>query len=296
MSWDDFQTEANYELQTQKSWRSCQGDGKYESQTEIWTLVFPHEANYESQTQIMERVTIVGKSRVGRSLIAAMAGSRISAIVSARSARFPRIESEVLIIATKDDKIAEVARTAVQVCGDQLKIVVHLAGSQPSTILPVRDGVVRLTLHPIQTFPKASPELFEGITWMASSEDAAAIKWARKFVKELGGKRVIVLPSEALPLYHAMTVFSSNFVTLLGGAIEEMSEALGQNPKKMKAAIRPLMEQAMKNVLAKPAKDVLTGPIKRGDVKTIRMHQKALKALDLKLRKVYDAFLGLSEL
>ena len=47
----------------------------------------------------------------------------------------------------------------------------------------------------------------------------------------------------------------------LNKLIEELSTAIGQDPKRMKSALRPLMEQALANVLAKPARDVLTGPI-----------------------------------
>src|SRR5665213_2700490 len=125
-----------------------------------------------------------------------------------------------------------------------------------------------------------------------ASGSSKAIYWARQFVTDLGGKGLIVLPAEALPLYHAMTVFSSNFITLLWAAIEEISEELGQNPKRIKAALRPLAETALKNALIEPANEVLTGPIKRKDFETIEKHQKALKALDPKLRAIYDGFLS----
>ena len=240
---------------------------------------------------MIEKITIIGRSKVGLSLAKAV-GARV---LAARQEKYPPMDSDVIIISTRDDRIAEVAKRVVQVATERLKVIVHVAGSIPPSVLPKRRGVLRLTLHPIQTFPKPSAESFTGIYWMACSEDAAAIRWARKFVKSLGGKEVIVLPAESLPLYHALTVFSANFVTLLGGAIEEMSKALGQNPKTMKAAVRPLMKRAMENVLSKPAKDVLTGPIQRGDVETIRKHQKALKALDPQLRKLYDAFLEFAE-
>jgi predicted short-subunit dehydrogenase-like oxidoreductase (DUF2520 family) len=99
------------------------------------------------------------------------------------------------------------------------------------------------------------------------------------------------LPAESIPLYHAMTVFAANFVTLLGGAIEEMIVELDENPKRMKAALRPLMERSLANVLANPASKVLTGPIARKDLGTIKAHLKALKTLDPNLAKVYSAFL-----
>ena len=242
----------------------------------------------------MQTIAIIGKSKVGGSLAKAIRTSgkyKLSAIVSARVAVYPKFDADVLIIAAKDDTIEEVARKALNAASDRLRLVVHLSGSRPSTILPVRGSTMRLTMHPIQTFPKPDASLFHGIHWMASSDDPLAIRWARQFVAGLGGKSVIMLPAEALPLYHAMTVFAANFLTLLGGAIEEISGALGQDPKKMKVALRPLMENSLKNMLAKPAKEALTGPIARKDFETIRKHQKALKTIDPKLKKIYDAFL-----
>ncbi len=236
-----------------------------------------------------DTITIIGKSKVGLSLAKAL-GARAGRVIAARRETYPAIDADILLIASRDDHVAEVAQKAVAVASNRLKLILQVAGSLPPSVLPERAGVSRLTLHPIQTFPKPSAASFDGIYWMACSEDPNAISWARKFVKSLGGRGVIVLPPESLPLYHALTVFSANFVTLLGGAIEEMSVALGQNPKMMKAAVQPLMEKVLRNVLTNQAKDVLTGPIKRGDLATIRKHQKALMSLDPKLRKLYDAF------
>ena len=145
----------------------------------------------------------------------------------------------------------------MKAAGNGLRLIVHLSGSRPSAILPTMPGVMRLTLHPIQTFPKPNADLLRNIYWMASS----------------------------------MTVFAANFVTLIGGAIEEISGELGQAPKKIKAALRPLMEQSLSNALSKSAIEALTGPIARKDFNTIRKHQKALRSLDPKLKKIYDAFL-----
>jgi predicted short-subunit dehydrogenase-like oxidoreductase (DUF2520 family) len=59
----------------------------------------------------------------------------------------------------------------------------------------------------------------------------------------------------------------------------------------MKSALRPLAEKSLQNALSHPAKSVLSGPISRGDMNTIRKHEKALKSLNPKLAKIYDAFL-----
>jgi len=60
----------------------------------------------------------------------------------------------------------------------------------------------------------------------------------------------------------------------------------------MKAALRPLAERSLQNALSNPALSVLSGPISRKDFATIHKHQKALSAVNPKLRKIYDAFLA----
>ena len=217
---------------------------------------------------------------------------KLSVQIAARQKKYPRIDSEIIIIATKDDEIAAVSKKAIAVASKKLQLIVHLAGSLPSTILSSRPGVARLTLHPIQTFPVPSGHHLRGIYWMASSSNREAIRWANEFTKSLGSNGIITLKSEDLPLYHAMTVLGSNFITLLFSGIEQISTELGQPPKRMKAALRPLAKQSLENAIAKPAKSVLSGPIARKDFATIHKHQKALKALDPKLRMLYDAFLS----
>jgi predicted short-subunit dehydrogenase-like oxidoreductase (DUF2520 family) len=241
-----------------------------------------------------DHITIIGKSRTGSSLAMAIkrsAGMKLSAQIPARQKKYPRINSEIIIVATKDDEIHAVSEKAIAAASKKLRLIVHVAGSLPSTTLAAHPGVARLTLHPIQTFTEPSGHLFRDIYWMASSSNRDAIRWADQFTKGLGSNGIITLKSEDLPLYHAMTVLGSNFITLLFSSIEQISTELGIPPKRMKAALRPLAKQSLENVIAKPASSVLSGPIARKDSTTIHKHQKALKALDPKLRMLYDAFL-----
>ncbi len=242
----------------------------------------------------MDHITIVGKSRTGRSLALAIrrsAGIKLSALIPARQKKYPQIDSEIIIIATKDKEIPAVAAKAVAAASKNLKLIVHLAGSLPSTILPAKPGVSRITLHPIQTFPKPSAHLLRDITWMASSDDPASIRWAKRFTSALGGGGLLVLPTKDLPLYHTITVLGSNFVTLLYSAIEQITDKLGLPQKRVKAALRQLAQKSLENALTNPAESVLSGPIARQDFTTIDKHRNALKSLDPRILAIYEAFL-----
>jgi len=247
-----------------------------------------------------QTIAIIGKSRVGSSLAARLKEGNtgmFSLVVHlpARSSSWKALAKgdgpEVIIIATKDDTIAETALKAAAEAGTNLKLLVHVAGSQSPLVLPEIKDVARLMLHPAQTFPKADASLFQGITFGCSSPNKEALNWAKAFTKAIGAREIITLKESALPLYHATVVFASNAIVLLGRAIEVLSKSIGQNPKEMKLAIRPLMRQAMNNVLSKEASEVFTGPIRRGDSETIKKHQKALREVSPDIKKLYDAFL-----
>ena len=52
-------------------------------------------------------------------------------------------------------------------------------------------------------------------------------------------------------------------------------------------ATRPLLESVILNLKGKDLKDALTGPIKRGDKNTVRMHLESLNALMPEMTALY---------
>jgi predicted short-subunit dehydrogenase-like oxidoreductase (DUF2520 family) len=186
--------------------------------------------------------------------------------------------------------IPTVSKKAGKACGKNLRLMVHFSGATAPHNLHLLTGVNLLTLHPIQTFTSDDTTKLDGIYWAASTSSDQAKKFAKAFVKELGGKAVIDVDWKDLVLYHLITVFAANFPVLLGGAIEKLSKKIGKNPSEMKKAVGPLMEQALRNVLTNNADKVLTGPFARNDVRTIVKHRKALNKMPPAFLKMYDAF------
>lgn len=259
----------------------------------------------------LHSISIIGKSRLGTSLAQALItnpkGFRLHSFLAGRTLDFRALSRaggpQVLIIATRDADIERVAKRAVRQAGSNLKLIVHLAGSRSSTILPEIKGISRLTLHPIQTFmvPNSS-KLFQGITFGVSSQNKAATIWAKQFVKALGGKGVLELRDESLPLYHAMIVIGANFITLLESMVEDISSTMGLDASEMKLAMAPLMRHSLENAIGRPAIGALTGPLTRGDAITIRAHRKAIASAQSKFTpqvlEAYNAFIkyGLKKL
>jgi predicted short-subunit dehydrogenase-like oxidoreductase (DUF2520 family) len=242
-------------------------------------------------------IAIIGKGRIGTALAKALKNSRhfkLQHHLAGRSQGFKALTKsggpDVLLMACKDDAIETTARSASSGL-ENLKLIVHFAGSRGPSILPKITGVARLALHPIQTFAVGDPDLFVGTSFMASTRDKFALQFAKGLVRELGGSQIIELREEQLPLYHAMTVFSSNTLVLTGMAIEDITRKLGLKPSVMKKALTPLMRQTLRNMMNQPATSVLTGPIARGDHDTIAIHLKALKSAGSEARDLYAAYL-----
>ena len=252
-----------------------------------------------------DSIAIVGMGRVGSSLAMALKrgvkGYSLHSFVSARTTSFDSLSSRngpaVIILATKDDAIEEISRRVLNSAGKNLKLIVHLSGSRPSTILPARSGVARLTMHPIQTFAGKDPTLFADANFMVSSGEPSAIRWGRRFARALGGGEVTELPGELLPLYHTIVSIGANFTTLLIWVVEDLSARAELDPKVMKRMIGPLMRRSLANALSKSAAKALTGPLARRDLNTIAAHRRALRGSSPEIRRLYDAFVayGLSK-
>ena len=249
------------------------------------------------------QVAVIGKGRLGTSLARALAkptrSFRLHAHLPARSSSFKKLSEkggpEILIIVTRDNRIKEVAQKAIRNAGVNLRLIVHCAGSLPPNILPMTPNVMRATFHPIQTFAKPDSKLFKGVAFTISTPDRSATTILKKLAKELGGAQTLELGPYALPLYHSMIVYGANFTILLGTALEEISKAVSIAEPQMKSAFKPILLQAVTNMLSGNTRKVLTGPIARGDNETIERHRKALKKLPPEIIRLYDDFLKLAK-
>lgn len=243
-------------------------------------------------------IAIIGKGRLGSSYALAIRSMKqytLFANLPARAKSFAALKKnggpDILLIVCKDSSIKSVAKKAANACGSNLKLIVHSAGSLPSSILPKKGDAGRIMLHPLQTFAEPDAALFHGITFGMETADEEAMTFGENFAKALGAKRLICLNKSELPLYHAIAVIAANFITLLGGAIEQLSPSLELEPPILKDSLTPLMLTSLENVLKHNSNDILTGPIARNDKDTIAKHKMALKKSGNKaISDLYDSF------
>ena len=254
----------------------------------------------------MKRFSVIGAGRVGTALGFAL--TRKGWVLAAIADRNPAAAREsrkiigrgrattdirgaargiqVLFVCVPDDAIEAVARRLARSAADWSgRLVFHTSGLVSTAALsPLRArGASVASLHPVQAFPgkKGGARLFSGIYW-ALEGDRAAVKAGRGIAKALGGRSFILLEKDK-PLYHAACSLASTAFISLEGAATALLEEAGIPRNSAKAILRPLVQGTLQNVKKLGLKNALTGPLVRGDVRTVRRHLDVLRSRPLYL-------------
>ncbi len=243
-------------------------------------------------------IGLIGPGRLGRALLTGLreAGHSLAAVVlregtSAEKLRedFPEAALltsvtqlppvDVLFLTVPDDAILDVVRTLRKDAPNLSRVVVaHTSGAKSSALLsPLREiGALVASFHPAQSFaglPEDSRK-FRGAT-VAIEGDAGAVAVLTGVARDLGGNS-LEISTEAKPLYHLACVMASNYSTALLDAGLDVLEKIGISRPKGKVILLPLLQTTATNLKTGDPEEILTGPIARGDVQTVREHLQQL--------------------
>ncbi len=210
---------------------------------------------------MFESVKVIGSGRVG---------SAVSARLRERGVAVGD-EAQLVLLCVPDGSIAEVARGV-----EKGPWVAHVSGATPLSALDPHRR--RFSMHPLQTFTRArGPEQLDG-AWAAVTADGEQAKVAGFWLAETLGLKPFALADDARPLYHAGAAIASNYLVTLHTVASELFRAAGAPPE----ALVPLMRRTIDNDFE------LTGPIERGDWKTVEAHRRAIRAARPELEPLYD--------
>jgi len=191
---------------------------------------------------------------------------------------------DLLIIATPDDVVAEVAAAVRPV---DTTAVLHLSGSLGLDVLA--GHVRRGSLHPLVPLPTpaiGAERLRSGITLAVAGDPAA-----RRVAEDLGGNVVTVEDGDRAA-YHAAAVIAANHLVALMGQVERVAATAGLPLD----AFAGLMRAATEDALALGPGAALTGPAVRGDWDTVERHRTAIASMPGHRAELagYDAMVGLA--
>jgi len=210
---------------------------------------------------------------LGRRVGASVAGVDWNALPS--TVRF-------VAVCVPDDAIASVADALADLDHPwDDTIVAHTSGAKTAAALDplAHQGAATMSFHPLQTFvPGTSPEAFDDIVVGLEGHERA-LRAGATLARALGARPIRLTPEEKVRYHCAAALASNGLVALLGSVEETFGEAAhgteGPSPLNL---VGPLVAQTLDNLESARPEEVLTGPVQRGDVDTVRAHLDALSA------------------
>lgn len=186
-------------------------------------------------------------------------------------------QSDIIWLCHTDDALADTALLLSRKPGWKGKIIFHSSGALSSDVLaPLRrKGAHVGSLHPMMTFvPGTTPRMSE--VPFAVEGDREAIASAKTIAKNLGAE-VFEIKKRSKTLYHALGSFSSPLLVATLVTAERVGRAAGLSISQTRKVMGPILWQTLKNYRERGAAAAFSGPIKRGDLNTIRRHLRELK-------------------
>lgn len=191
------------------------------------------------------------------------------------------LETEVVILAVRDQVIPEVAQMLLGTgLISKRHVLLHCAGAASARELlgSVADRVAGIgTMHPLSAIAdgKTSMRALKGTVFGVEGDDVGR-DMAAKLVGAMSGV-VLGLDSSQMAAYHAAAALASNYIVATIDAAAAVLASAGVAPDKAAQALIPLAEGALRNAAAHGTTQGLTGPVRRGDVATVSRHLDAIR-------------------
>ena len=198
--------------------------------------------------------------------------------------------ADAVLLAVPDDQIeaACAALTPALVPGT---LVFHCSGASSSAVLSAAAarGAATASVHPVRSFadPARVAADFAG-TFCGIEGDAGALALLAVPLATIGA-RCVVIDAAAKTVYHAASVFASNYLVTVMDAALRAYRAAGIDDAVARQLAAPLATQTLDNVLRLGPRAALSGPIARGDLATVARQQQALDAWDPATGELYRA-------
>jgi predicted short-subunit dehydrogenase-like oxidoreductase (DUF2520 family) len=249
----------------------------------------PARPPLSTSTPAHQRLFVVGRGNLGRTLAGAFkAAGRRAELRPARRGIPGLVRSlesspdAIVFLAVPDDALLPIAE---RLAGAGRRIpqtvaFVHLSGALPLGALePLRARHSIGSFHPLQSFPEPrSPAALGSIVVAVDATSTLLRRRLTSLARALGARPKRVGDGERV-LYHAAAVFASNYVDVLLAKAVQLLETTGWSEKEATSGLLALTEGVLASIRKRGAAAALTGPVRRGDVKTIERHLSALAEL-----------------
>lgn len=176
------------------------------------------------------------------------------------------LSADIALLCVPDAAIPAVAFVA----RPHVRLVGHVSGATPL-------DDVDFSMHPLQTFTGSeTPDVFQGIGAAIAGRTDEALAVAEQLARALGAEPFPVDDAHRAS-YHAAASFASNFVLTVLDAAEQLASSAGIPADEARELLAPLVRRTVDNWAATGAADALTGPVARGDARTIERQRDAVE-------------------
>jgi len=243
-------------------------------------------------------ITVLGLGAVGRSLSIALhnSGYTIKSLLSRNENRKKELPSElhslfsiytgdgeaelgdIIFICVSDNAIRDVAVQLAETYNLNGKMLVHCSGNFTAEILQTAEvqNIKTAAFHPLKSFagqPETNP--FKGI-YIDIEAQKPAVNILSGIARNLGAFP-FEIKAAAKPFLHIASVIASNYVVTLLDIASETSEMGGIKRSEVQKALLALLRGTLQNIEKSGVEKALTGPLARGDTKTIQKHIQILE-------------------
>ena len=242
-----------------------------------------HAAHYEIGVVLARsRGASLAKTR----RLAARVGAQASPNLSTSS-------DELVWFCVPDSEIARVAGLAAKQVEWKGRVAFHSSGVLTSDeLVTLRNaGAAVASVHPLMTFVGGSHPSFKAVSF-AIEGDAAAVRVARRVVRDLGGMPRSIRKADKAA-YHAWGTFVSPLLTALLATAERVASLAGVKKSGAARRMLPILRQTLDNYANYGAARGFSGPILRGDVETVSRHLRTLRRTPV-IREVYSSLVKAS--
>jgi len=198
---------------------------------------------------------------------------------------------DVILIAVADRAIADISTQLAKRPSSNNEIWLHLSGFHPGKRCRVTPEIPKAAgaFHPLCALngTEHTREQLKGCV-AGIDGDSAAIDAANVLARLLE-MEAVQLTDGTKKLYHAAAVTVAGHVTALFDRASGALSHCGFEQKSAHRALLQLMGTAVTNLQTGTPKEVMTGPIARGDVDVTTQHIEALQTVDPELAAIYES-------
>jgi len=191
---------------------------------------------------------------------------RIGARSVANISQIDSDDSDIVIIAVKDDAIPSVSSQL----NNHKGLIVHTSGAV--TIAALSSHKNYGVFYPLQTFSKHKEIDFKQIPICLEANHTTNLNLLKEFGKLISGS-LYEVNSEQRKILHLAAVFACNFPNYLYGIAQQL---LTQNQLDFDI-IKPLIAETANKIQNALPSEVQTGPAIRNDEQTLKKHEGMLK-------------------